>query len=80
MRQWWALGRTKDSLKADPGGASASSAPFSELASEPEAMSWAELDPPEVLGRRRGRWFLGMVRNGDLPTVSPGAWGRREGV
>ena len=35
-------GRTKDSLKADPGGASASAAPFSELASKPEAMSWAD--------------------------------------
>ena len=55
MRQWWALGRTKDGLKADPGGAPASSAPFSELASEPVAMSWAEIDPTEVLGRRRGR-------------------------
>ena len=41
MCQWWALGRTKDGLKADPGGAPASSAPFSELASKPEAMSWA---------------------------------------
>ena len=58
MRQWWALGRTKDGLKADPGGAPESAAPFSELASEPEAMSWAEIDPTEVLGRRRGRWFV----------------------
>ena len=83
MRQWWALGRTKDGLKADPGGAPASSARFSELASEPEAKSWAEIDPTEVLGRRRGRRF-GMVRNGELPKVFPakrgGAWGRREGV
>ena len=84
MRQWWALGRTKDGLKADPGGAPASSAPFSELASELEAMSWAEIDPTEVLGRRRGRRNFGMVRNGELLKVSPakrgGAWGRREGV
>ena len=77
MRQWWALGRTKDGLKADPEGAPASAA------SEPESMSWAEIDPAEVLGRRRGRWFLGMVGNGELPKVSSemgGAWGRREGV
>ena len=62
MRQWWALGRTRDGLRADPGGAPASSAPFSELASEPQAMSWAEIDPTEVSGRRRGRWCLGMIR------------------
>ena len=84
MRQWWALGRTKDGLKADPGAAPASSAPFSELASEPEAMSWAEIDPTEVLGRRRGRRIFGMVRNGELPEVFParrgGAWVRSEGV
>ena len=58
MHQWWALGRTKDGLEADPGGAPASSAPFSELASEPEAMSWAEIDPTEVLERRKGRCFF----------------------
>ena len=84
MRQWWTLGRTTDGLKADPGGAPACSAPFSELASKPEAMSWAEIDPTGVFGRRRGRWFLGMVRNGELPKVFPakrgGAWGRREEV
>ena len=50
MRQWWALGRTKEGQKADPGGAPASAAPFSELTSEPEAMSWAEIAPTEVLG------------------------------
>ena len=72
MRQWWALGRTKDGLKADPGGAPASSAPFSELASEPEAMLWAEIDPTEFLGRRGGRRIdFGMVRNGGLPNVFP---------
>ena len=84
MRQWWTLERTKDGLKADPGGAPASSAPFSELASEPEAMSWAEIDPTEVLGRRTGRRVFGMVRNGTLPKVfsskRDGGWGRREGV
>ena len=48
MHQWWALGRTKDGLKADLGGEPASSAPFSELAREPEVMSWAETDPTEV--------------------------------
>ena len=66
MRQWWALGRTKDGLKADPGGSPASAATFSELASEPEAMSWAEIDPTKGMGWRRGRWCLGMVRNGEL--------------
>ena len=71
MRRWWALGRTKDGLKADPGGAPASSAPSSELASEPEAMSWAEIDPTEVLGRRRGRRIFVMVRNGESPKVFP---------
>ena len=84
MRQWWALGRTKDGLKADPGGAPASAAPFLELASEPKAMLWAEIDPTEVLGRRRGRWCFGMVRNCELRKVSSakrgGARGRREGV
>ena len=78
-----ALGRTKDGLKADPGGAPASSAAFSELASEPEA-SCAEIDPTKVLGRRRGRRTFGMVRTGELPKVFPtkcgGAWGRRKGV
>ena len=62
MRQWWALGRTKDGLKVDPGGAPASSAPFSELAGEPEARSWAEIDPTEVLARRRGRRIF-LVRS-----------------
>ena len=85
MRQWWALGKTEGGLKADPGGAPASSAPFSELASEPEAISWAEIDPTEVLARRRGRRIIfGLVRNGELPKVFPAkrgsAWGRREGV
>ena len=84
MRQWWALGRTKNGLKADPAGAPASPAPFSELASEPEAMSGVEIDPAEVSGRRRGRWCFGIIRNGELPNVLPakrgGAWGRREGV
>ena len=83
MTQWWALGRTKDGLKSNPGGAPGSSASFSELASEPEAMSWAEIDPTEVLARRRGRRIFGMVRSGELPKVFPakrgGAWGRREG-
>ena len=36
-------------LKADSGGAPASTAPFSELASEPEAMSWARMDATKVL-------------------------------
>ena len=84
MRQWWALGRSKNGLKADTGRAPASSSPFPELASEPETMSWAEIDPTEVLGRRRGRRNFGMVRNGELPKVFPakrgGTWGRREGV
>ena len=57
---------------------------FSELASEPEAMSCAEIDPMKVLARKRGRRMFGMVRNGELPNVLPtkrgGAWGRREGV
>ena len=60
MRQWCALGRTNDGLKAEPGGAPASSAPFSELARELEAMSWAEIDPTEVLGRGRGRRNFGL--------------------
>ena len=58
MRQWWALGRTKDGLKADPEGAPASSVPFSELAREPEVMSWAEIDPTKVLARKKGRRIL----------------------
>ena len=58
MCQWWALGKTKDGLKADPGGAPASLAPFSELVSEPEAMSWAEIDPTKVFARKRGRRIL----------------------
>ena len=84
MRQWWALGRTKDGLKADPGAAPASSAPFPELAREPEAMSWAKIDLTEVLGAEKGSTdCFGMVRNGELPKAFPmkrGAWGRREGV
>ena len=83
MRQWWAHGRTKDGLKADLGEAPASSVPFSELAREPEVMSWAEIDPTEVLGRKRGRRSFGMVRNGESPKVFPakrgGALGRRGG-
>ena len=58
MRQWWALGRTKDGLKADPEGAPASSAPFSELASEPEAMSWAEKYPTRFWGGEGVDGFL----------------------
>ena len=54
MRQCWALGRTMDGLKADPGGAPVSAAPSSEPAGEPEAMSWAEINPTKILGR--GRW------------------------
>ena len=42
MRQWWALERTTVGLKADPGGAPVFTAPFSELTSKPDAMSWAE--------------------------------------
>ena len=84
MRQWWAPVRTKDDLKADPGEAPVSTAPFSELASVPGAMSSAEIDPTKVSGRIRGRWMIGMVRNGELPKVFPakrgGAWGRRDGV
>ena len=83
MRQWWALERTKDGLEVDPGEAPASSAPFSEVAREPEVMSWAEIDPTEVLGRRRGRRMFGMVRNGESPEVFPakrgGAWCKRGG-
>ena len=60
-----------------------SAAPFSELASEREAMSWAGIDPTKVLGRRRGRWCLVMVRNGEVWKASSaqggGAWGWREG-
>ena len=41
--------------EAAPGGSPASLAAFSELASEPEAMSWSEKDPTEVLAGRRGR-------------------------
>ena len=52
MRQWCALGRTKDGLKAYPEGAPASTAPFSEIASELEAMSRAETDPVEVFWRK----------------------------
>ena len=59
-----------------------STALFSELASELEAMSLAEVDPTKVLGRRRGRWCFGMVRNCELRKVSSakvgGAWGRRD--
>ena len=85
MRQWWALVRTKDGLKADPGGAPASSASFLELASEPEAMSWAEIDPTEVFGAEKGSTdFSGKVRNCELQKVFPakrgGAWGKKEGV
>ena len=80
MRKWWALGRAKDGLKADPGGAPASAAPFSELTGEPEAMSFAKIDPTEVSGRRRGRRCFGTLRNGESPKVSPakrgGAWGK----
>ena len=69
-------------LKAGRGGATASPAPFSELASEPEAMSWAGIDPTKVSGRRRGRRCFGMVRSCELRKVPPakvgGAWGRRE--
>lgn len=41
--------------------------------------------PEEGFGAERGRWYLGMVRNGDLPNVFPanggGAWsGREEGL
>ena len=83
MRRWWALGRTKGGLKANPGGAPVSAASFSELAGEPESIPWAEIDPTKVLGRR-SRWCFGMVRNDDLPKVSSakggGAWGKREGV
>ena len=38
-------------------------APFPGLASEPEAMSWAEIDPTKVLGRRRGQWRPCRARN-----------------
>ena len=55
---------------ADPGGAAASAATFSELASEPEAMPWAEIDPTKVLRRRRGRWCFGMARNCELRKLS----------
>ena len=41
-RQWWAMGRTKGGLKADPGRAAVSTAPFPELASESAAISWAD--------------------------------------
>ena len=49
MRQRRALGGTRDGLSADPGGAPVSAAPFSELQSKLEAMSWAEIDPTKVL-------------------------------
>ena len=84
MRHWWGLGKTKYDLKIDPGGAPVSTAPFSERASELEAMTWAEMDPAEVLGRRRARRRFRMVHNGELTKVflgkRGGAWGRREGV
>ena len=70
VRQWWALGRTRNGLKVDPGGAPASSAAFSELANESEA-SCSEIDPTKVLGRRRGRRTFCMVRTGELPNVFP---------
>ena len=47
-----------DGRKDDPGGPPASAASLLKLASEPEAISWAEIDPTKVLGRRRGRWFF----------------------
>ena len=76
-------GRTKDDLKAYPRRAPASAAPFSDLVSESEAMPWAEIDPTEVLRRKRDRWCFGMVRNCELRKVSSakvgGAWGKREG-
>ena len=49
MRQWWALLRTMGGLEDDSGGAPVSTAPFSELAGEPEAMSWAEMDSTKSL-------------------------------
>ena len=84
MRRWWMLRRTKNGLKADPGGAPASARPFLELASEPQAMSPAEIDLTGVLGRRRGRRVVGMVCNGELRKVflakRAGGWVRRKGV
>ena len=76
--------RTKGGLIADPGGAPGSTAPFPELASESAAISWAEIDPTKVLGRRRGRWCPVMARGGGShrrcrPWKNGGAWGTREG-
>ena len=83
-RQWWAMERTKGGLKADPGGAPVSTAPFPELLAKSSAISWADIDPTKVLGRRRSRWCLFMARGGGSrrrcrPWKYGGAWGRREG-
>ena len=41
-----------------------STTPFPELASEIGAISWAEIDPTKVLGRRRSPWCPVMARGG----------------
>ena len=78
------MGRTKGSLNADQGRTPASTAPSLELASESAAISWAEIDPTKVLGRRRSRWCPCMARGGGgrrrcRPWKNGGAWGRRAG-
>ena len=58
-------GVTMDGLKAKPGGAPVSTAPFPELVSDPAAMSWVEISPTKVLGRRRGRSCPRVVCHGE---------------
>ena len=83
-RQWWTMNRKKGGLKTDQRRAPVSTAPFPELASESAAISWAEINPTEVLGRRRSRCWSCMARGGRRrrrcrPWKNGGAWGGREG-
>ena len=43
-------GETMGGLKAKPGGASVSTAPFPEMACDPAAVSWVEIGPTKVWG------------------------------
>ena len=83
-RQWWAMERTKGGLNTGPGGALVSTARFPELASESAAISWAEMDPTKVLGRRKSRWCPCMDRGGGSRRTcrlwrNGGARSRRDG-
>ena len=58
-------GGTMGCLKVKPKGAPISAASFPELASDPAAMSWAEIGPAKVLGRKGGRMCPRVVRHGE---------------